>query len=113
MHKAVEVVRLRVGPGATDFEFFAFCIGPHCLSKKRRGYRPIGHNGLPFLSDEDPYQDKWTNRLGVIFLLSLVHPSTSWKGEGNIIFESLPYTRYCARSFKHIVTWVADIVFSF
>ena len=63
--KAVEVVKLKVGSVAPDLEFFAFCVGPHCLSKKRRGHSLIGHNELLFSSDEDPYQSKWTNCLGV------------------------------------------------
>ena len=41
-----------------------FCIGPHCLSKKRPSPSLIGHNELLFSSDEDPYQGKWTNCWG-------------------------------------------------
>lgn len=41
--KAGEVVRLRVGTRAPDFEFFALgIVGPSCLSKEREDYGLIG-----------------------------------------------------------------------
>lgn len=40
--EAVEVVRLRGGPRAPDFGFFAFWVGFYCLSKKRKDYGLTG-----------------------------------------------------------------------
>lgn len=40
--KAGEVVRLRVGTRAPDFELFALGVGPSCLSKEREYYGQIG-----------------------------------------------------------------------